>query len=112
MADTTDISDTALLSTQPEPTSKITGYGPFGWLRWAWRSLTSMRTALVLLFLLALAAVPGSIIPQRRLSELRVDTYYRNHPTLAPILNRIYLFDVFGSPWFAAIYLLLFVSLV
>ena len=88
------------------------GYGPLGWLRWAWRSLTSMRTALVLLFLLALAAVPGSIIPQRRLSELRVDTYYRNHPTLAPILNRLSLFDVFGSPWFAAIYLLLFVSLV
>jgi len=34
-----------------------------GWLRWGWRQLTSMRTALILLFLLALAAVPGSIIP-------------------------------------------------
>ena len=32
--------------------------------RWAWRQLTSMRTALVLLFLLALAAVPGSVVPQ------------------------------------------------
>ncbi|MEJ7770319.1 MAG: cytochrome c biogenesis protein ResB, partial [Geodermatophilaceae bacterium] len=27
-----------------------------------------MRTALMLLFLLALAAVPGSLLPQRRLS--------------------------------------------
>ena len=28
-----------------------------------WRRLTSMRTALVLLFLLAVAAVPGSLLP-------------------------------------------------
>ena len=39
--------------------------GPVGWLRWGWRQLTSMRTALVLLLLLAIAAVPGSIVPQR-----------------------------------------------
>jgi cytochrome c biogenesis protein len=32
-------------------------------LRWSWRQLTSMRTALVLLLLLALAAIPGSVIP-------------------------------------------------
>ena len=38
--------------------------GITGWLRWAWRQLTSMRTALVLLFLLALASVPGSVVPQ------------------------------------------------
>ena len=34
-----------------------------GWGRWAWRQLTSMRTALILLFLLALGSVPGSILP-------------------------------------------------
>ncbi|MDX2294928.1 cytochrome c biogenesis protein ResB, partial [Streptomyces roseofulvus] len=39
--------------------------GVIGWLRWSWRQLTSMRTALVLLLLLAIAAVPGSIVPQR-----------------------------------------------
>jgi len=38
---------------------------PAGLARWAWRQLTSMRTALLLLFLLALAAVPGSVLPQR-----------------------------------------------
>src|SRR5215472_17434993 len=37
---------------------------PAGWLRWFWRQLTSMRTALILLFLLALASVPGSVLPQ------------------------------------------------
>src|SRR5699024_4558583 len=33
-------------------------------MRWFWRQLTSMRTALVLLLLLALAAIPGSVVPQ------------------------------------------------
>ncbi|MER5838651.1 cytochrome c biogenesis protein ResB, partial [Streptomyces sp. NPDC002130] len=35
-------------------------------LRHNWRRLTSMSTALVLLFLLALAALPGAMLPQRR----------------------------------------------
>jgi cytochrome c biogenesis protein len=81
-------------------------------LRWAWYSLTSMRTALILLFLLALASVPGSILPQRGGSDpLRVNQYYTDHPTLAPILDHLGFFNVFGSVWFAAIYLLLFISL-
>src|SRR5829696_6439401 len=71
-----------------------------------------MRTAIVLLFLLALAAVPGSLLPQRSLSQNNVNGYFADHPTLAPILDRLYLFDVFSSPWFAAVYLLLFVSLI
>ncbi len=70
-----------------------------------------MRTALVLLFLLALAAVPGSLLPQRGLNPIQVAGFYRAHPTLAPLLDRLSLFDVFAAPWFGAIYLLLFVSL-
>lgn len=81
-------------------------------LRNSWRQLTSMRTALVLLFLLAVAAIPGSVFPQRSVSPERVATYATQHPTLAPILDRLGGFSVFGSPWFAAIYLLLFTSLV
>jgi cytochrome c biogenesis protein len=77
-----------------------------------WRRLTAMRTAIVLLFLLALAAVPGSLLPQRSLSQSNVTRYFRDHPDLAPVLDRLYLFDVFSSPWFAAVYLLLFVSLI
>lgn len=79
-----------------------------GW----WRRLTSMRTAIVLLFLLALAAVPGSLLPQRSLSQANVRQYFTDHPDLAPVLDRLYLFDVFSSPWFAAVYLLLFISLI
>lgn len=87
------------------------GLGLLGWLRWAWRILTSMRTALILLFLLAVGAIPGSVLPQNVVSVDEVDQYFREHPDLAPVLDRLYFFDVFSSPWYAAIYLLLFVSL-
>src|SRR5690606_2507051 len=82
------------------------------WLRNGWRQLTSMRTALVLLFLLALAAIPGSVLPQRGVNPQDVADYYAAHPDLAPVLDRLGGFDVYRSPWFSAIYLLLFVSLV
>ncbi|WP_159501710.1 cytochrome c biogenesis protein ResB [Microbacterium sp. 18062] len=82
------------------------------WLRWGWRQLTSMRTALVLLLLLAIAAVPGSIFPQRSADPNGVTQFRTDNPDLFPILDGISLFDVYTSPWFSAIYLLLFVSLI
>ena len=81
------------------------------YLRWVWNSLTSMRTALFLLFLLAIASVPGSLFPQRGTTPLKVNQYLRDHPKSGPILDKLHMFDVFASPWFGAIYLLLFVSL-
>jgi cytochrome c biogenesis protein len=77
-----------------------------------WRWLTSMRTALLLLFLLALAAIPGSLLPQRNVNVEKVTAYIADHPGRGRLYDRLSLFDVFSSPWFAAIYLLLFVSLV
>src|SRR5579859_4588539 len=82
------------------------------WPRWLWRQLTSMRTALILLFLLALGSIPGSVLPQEGVDPAGVQQYYASHPALAPWFNRLGLFNVFASPWFAAIYLLLFASLV
>ena len=87
-------------------------FAVLAFLRNAWRGLTSMRTALVLLFLLALAALPGALVPQRSLNAGEVDKYYNDYPTLAPILDKLQVFEVFGSVWFASIYVLLFVSLV
>ncbi|MFD4365920.1 cytochrome c biogenesis protein ResB [Rhodococcus sp. NPDC058521] len=84
----------------------------FALVRNTWRGLTSMRTALVLLFLLALAAIPGALLPQRNLNAGKVDEYIAARPTLGPWMDRLELFDVFGSFWFTAIYVLLFVSLV
>jgi cytochrome c biogenesis protein len=80
--------------------------------RWGWRQLTSMRTALILLLLLALAAVPGSLIPQDGVDSLKADQWRDAHTTLTPIYEKLGLFNVYSAPWFAAIYLLLMVSLV
>lgn len=81
-------------------------------LRWTWRQLTSMRTALVLLLLLALGAIPGSVIPQSGVDALKTQNWQAAHPHLTPIYQKLSLFSVYHSPWFAAIYLLLMVSLV
>jgi cytochrome c biogenesis protein len=80
--------------------------------RFAWRQVTSMRTALVLLLLLALASVPGSVIPQERTDALKASQWKEQHETLTDVYETLGLFNVYGSPWFAAIYLLLVVSLV
>jgi cytochrome c biogenesis protein len=77
-----------------------------------WRSLTSMGTALVLLFLLALGAIPGALLPQRSLNAGKVNDYLAAHPVVGPWLDALQAFNVFSSFWFTAIYALLFVSLV
>lgn len=86
--------------------------GFVGWMRWGWRQLTSMRTALVLLLLLAIAAIPGSIVPQRTADPNGVIQYRTDNPDLYPILDGLQLFDVYASAWFSAIYILLFISLI
>ncbi|SEG29620.1 cytochrome c biogenesis protein [Thermomonospora echinospora] len=109
-----DTGTTEATEARPAPQAggpKPRGMGPLGWLRWGWRQLTSMRTALILLFLVALGSVPGSILPQRGQAPERVAEYLEQHRTLGPWLDRLSLFDVFAAPWFAAIYILLFVSL-
>lgn len=86
--------------------------GVLGFLRWVWRTLTTMRTALYLLLLLAIAAIPGSMFPQRGTNAARVNEFLNEHPGIAPVLDRLSMFDVYGSPWFASVYLLLMVSLI
>ncbi|MFE9250006.1 cytochrome c biogenesis protein ResB [Streptomyces sp. NPDC007088] len=83
-----------------------------GWVRWFWRQLTSMRVALILLFLLSLGAVPGSLIPQQGSDELKVADFRKVHTTLGPLYDKLGLFHVYSSVWFSAIYILLFVSLI
>ena len=83
-----------------------------GLFRYAWRQLTSMRTALILLLMLGIAAIPGSLIPQRTQNPMQVNQYFKDSPELAKWMDRLSLFDVYGSPWFSAIYILLFISLI
>ena len=83
-----------------------------GLLRFAWRQLTSMRTALILLMMLGIAAIPGSLVPQRTTNPIAVRDFIANNPNLAQWYERFSLFDVYASPWFSAIYILLFISLI
>lgn len=86
--------------------------GPVGMLRWAWTQLTSMRTALFLLLLLAVAAVPGSLFPQRPANPSVVTQYIKDNPDYGKLLDTLQLYDVYSSAWFSAIYILLFISLI
>ena len=99
-------------SKAPDSTVTQPKLGPVGYLRFFWRQLTSMRTALFLLMLLAVAAIPGSLVPQRSSDPNGVVQYKADHPQLYPILDHLGLFSTYTSPWFSAVYLLLFISLV
>jgi cytochrome c biogenesis protein len=101
------------LSTRPPEDDRRAGELTFReLLRWLWRQITSMRTALILLLMLALAAIPGSIIPQSGVDSLKTSNWQADHPSLTPVYERLGLFSVYDSPWFSAIYILLMVSLV
>jgi cytochrome c biogenesis protein len=86
--------------------------GALEWARWGWRTLTSMRTALLLLLALAVAAVPGSLIPQNSSDPNGVIQYQQANPGLTKVVEALQGFDVYTSFWFSAIYLLLFISLI
>ncbi|MUT90730.1 cytochrome c biogenesis protein ResB [Streptomyces sp. Z38] len=103
------------LSTAPvedSPSLDLPSLGVIGWARWFWRQLTSMRVALLLLLLLSLAAIPGSLIPQTGINEAQVADFRERHDVLAPVYDKLGLFNVYSSVWFSAIYILLFVSLI
>jgi cytochrome c biogenesis protein len=70
-----------------------------------------MRTALVLLLILAAGAVIGSLLPQIPNSPERVGRYLADHGFWGPLFLRAGFFDVYGSWWFVLITTLLFVSL-
>ena len=103
---------TDTLTREEQQPSQPPAMSPVELGRWVWRQLTSMRVALFLLFLLAVAAVPGSIVPQREANPLAAADWAERNPTLAEWAERFGLFDLYSTPWFSAIYLLLMISLV
>jgi len=76
-----------------------------------WRSLRSMRTALILLLVVAVASVFGSLVPQLGVARPAVFRLYVDHPLRARIYETLGLFDVYGSWWFTTCYALLLISL-
>jgi cytochrome c biogenesis protein len=120
MASPTEEMDAQSLTTAPREEGSGTGsvtvprLGRLEMLRWAWRQLTSMRVALILLFMLSLASIPGSLLPQRSANTdpTTVTDWLAKHKTLGPILDKLQFFTVYKSVWFSSIYLLLFISLI
>lgn len=102
----------ALKATGAAKKAAASDIGLVGMLRWAWRQLTTMRAALILLLVLAMAAIPGSLLPQRNQDPGAVATYIEENGALGEALDVLQLFDVYTSVWFSAVYILLMVSLV
>jgi cytochrome c biogenesis protein len=71
-----------------------------------------MRTAIILLLMLAAASVVGSLVPQLPNSPARVGAFLTDHVFWGKAFQAAGFFDVFGSWWFALVTGLLFVSLV
>ena len=92
------------MTTSPGPTVRRS-------VAMVWRSLRSMRTALILLLLLAAGAVIGSLLPQIPNTPERVGRYLDDHGFWGPVFLRAGFFDVYGSWWFVLVTALLFVSL-
>ncbi|MGO3650086.1 cytochrome c biogenesis protein ResB, partial [Agrococcus casei] len=97
---------------RPAPAPKNPELGFMGWVRFVWRQLTSMRTAIVLLIMLAMAAIPGSLVPQESSDPNGVIQVREENPGLLWFYDAFQLHHVFESYWFSAIYLLLFISLI
>ncbi len=114
--DATDSAASAQLSTAPVEDggqdAAPAGIGVIGWARWFWRQLTSMRVALILLFMLSLASIPGSLVPQNQVDLMKVAAWKKEHASWVGVAEKLQLFDVYSSVWFSAIYLLLFISLI
>jgi cytochrome c biogenesis protein len=96
------------------PVTEVTNprLGFVGTLRFFWRQLTSMRTALFLLLLVAFAAVPGSLVPQQTSDPNGVIQYKAANPGWSKVLDFLGVFNTYSSVWFSAIYILLFISLI
>ncbi|WP_344696457.1 cytochrome c biogenesis protein ResB, partial [Paenarthrobacter ilicis] len=97
---------------QAKAEAALPALGARGMLRWAWTQLTSMRTALFLLLMLAVGAVPGSLFPQRAANPAVVTQYIKDNASYGQFLDALQMFDVYSSAWFSAIYILLFISLI
>lgn len=94
------------------PAGSPAGIGLKGWLRWGWRQLTSMRNAIIMLLLLVIALIPASLLPQKRQDPVLAEQWIEDNGVWGTILDALGFFNILTAPWFAAIYILLFISLV
>ncbi|WP_241698564.1 cytochrome c biogenesis protein ResB [Flaviflexus huanghaiensis] len=94
------------------PAGSPAGIGLKGWGRWGWRQLTSMRNAIIMLLLLIIALIPASLLPQKRQDPVLAEQWIEDNGVWGSVLDALGFFNILTAPWFAAIYILLFISLV
>lgn len=89
--------------------------GPWETAVRAWRRLRRMSTALILLFALAVVSILATFVPQEPLIPTTVAEWRSGEAgpgaAVSSVFDWLGLFDVFGSWWFTALTVLLFVSL-
>lgn len=79
-----------------------------GFYRW----LRSMRTAMIMLLLLATASIVGTLLPQIGQQPANVAGFITKYPTLGPLLDRLQFFNLYGSWWFQLLVVFLLASLI
>src|SRR5260370_26098854 len=84
---------------------------PVRWFGRAWRELRKMRTAIILLAILALLAPGGTLRPQLPQNPRGVMGYVLRHPVTAPWFARLGLFDIFSSWPFIIVAVLMYTSI-
>lgn len=100
--------------TRPSPTADPVGFS-LASVRMGWRWLIRMRTALYLLGLLGLLSLLATVVPQEPNVPSSVAAWRTGEEgpgrTVATLIDLVGGFDVYGSPAFLALLLLLFLSL-
>ena len=79
-----------------------------GFYKW----LRSMRTAMIMLLLLAVASIMGTLVPQIGPAPQNVQGFIDKYPTLGPLFDRLEFFDLYGSWWFQLLVVFLLARLV
>ncbi|GFO60523.1 cytochrome c biogenesis protein ResB [Geomonas silvestris] len=75
-------------------------------------TLTSRKTVIALLILIFASVLVGGIVPQRvATSAAELAVWRASHPRLLPWAERLGLFQLFSTPWFAALLLVASLSL-
>ena len=74
-----------------------------------WSFFASVKLAIALLIIIAIASILGTIIPQQDAASEFVN---RLSPGMASVLDKLQVFDIFHSIWFLGLLLLLSVNLI
>src|SRR5258708_6148927 len=62
-----------------------------------WKTLARMRTAIILLAIIAVLSIIATLLPQKALQPEKASAYLQTHQQLGPLWDRLGLFSVYES---------------